>query len=282
VRRTSLSLSVAYSVAGVALLAGCGGSSGQTSSTGSTSATSSASSSDTSAATSSTTAAGATGSITVLAAASLTESFTTIANDFEAAHPGSTVTLSFGPSSGLATQVVNGAPADVFAAASTKTMGTVVDAGYASGPTNFATNSMTIVVPSKNPAKVDSLDDLTNPDTLVAVCQAEVPCGAAAATVFGNAGLTVKPVSEEADVKAVLTKVSLGEVDAGIVYVTDAKAAASDVTAIAIPAADNATTKYPIAAISKAPNPALAKEFVAYVLSDAGQAVLAQAGFAAP
>ena len=136
----------------------------------------------TSAATSSTTAAGATGSITVLAAASLTESFTTIANDFEAAHPGSTVTLSFGPSSGLATQVVNGAPADVFAAASTKTMGTVVDAGYASGPTNFATNSMTIVVPSKNPAKVDSLDDLTNPDTLVAVCQAEVLCGAAAAS----------------------------------------------------------------------------------------------------
>ena len=192
------------------------------------------------------------------------------------------MTLSFGPSSGLATQVVNGAPADVFAAASTKTMGTVVDAGYASGPTNFATNSMTIVVPSKNPAKVDSLDDLTNPDTLVAVCQAEVPCGAAAATVFGNAGLTVKPVSEEADVKAVLTKVSLGEVDAGIVYVTDAKAAANDVTAIAIPAADNATTSYPIAAISKAPNPALAKEFVAYVLSDAGQAVLAQAGFAAP
>lgn len=224
----------------------------------------------------------AAGTITVLAAASLQEAFTTIGADFEKAHPGSTVTFSFGPSSGLATQIVNGSPADVFAAASVKTMTTVTDAKAAGSSTPFAVNSMEIAVPPSNPAHIAALADLARSGVKVAVCQADVPCGAAAATVLTTAKLNVKPISEEADVKSVLTKVELGEVDAGVVYVTDVKAAGSKVSGIAIPTARNTTTTYPIAALTKAPNPALARAFVGYVLSADAQKVLHDAGFAAP
>ncbi|BDZ59623.1 MULTISPECIES: molybdate ABC transporter substrate-binding protein [Barrientosiimonas] len=223
-----------------------------------------------------------TGTITVMAAASLKESFTSLARTFEQQHPGTKVVLSFGPSSGLAGQITQGAPADVFASASRKNMDQVTQAGDAASPTTFARNQLTIVTPASNPAKVRGLSDLTKPSVKTAVCQAQVPCGVVAATVFRNAGVTVKPVTQEVDVKAVLSKVTLGEVDAGLVYVTDAKAAGTKVAQVAIPADDNASTDYPIAPLTGSKNPATAKAFVDLVLSQTGRQVLTGAGFAAP
>lgn len=222
------------------------------------------------------------GSITVLAAASLTETFTTLGNQFEAAHPGTAVTFSFAASSALATQIANGAPADAFASASTSTMDQVVTAGAALDPTPFAVNAMEIAVPPSNPGGVDALADLADPAVKVAVCQPQAPCGLAAATVFGNAGITVAPVTLEPDVKSVLSKVTLGEVDAGVVYLTDVQAAGSKVARVPIPADVNATTTYPIAVLTESTNPALAQEFVDYVLSGAGQTVMTTAGFGTP
>ncbi len=230
----------------------------------------------------STSSAAPTGEITVLAASSLTGTFTEIGRQFEAANPGTTVVFSFGASSGLASQLRAGSPADVFASASVPTMQQVVDAGLASGPATFATNTMEIAVPPSNPGDVDSLADLASPAVTVALCQDQVPCGKVAATVLANAGLSVTPVTLEPDVKAVLSKVSLGEVDAGIVYVTDVLGAGSKVLGVEIPADVNESTSYPIAALTNAPNAALAAAFVAYVLSPEGQRVLADAGFSAP
>jgi molybdate transport system substrate-binding protein len=223
-----------------------------------------------------------TGTVTVFAASSLKETFTSIAKRFEAAHPGTTVVLSFAASSALATQITSGAPADVFASASAKDMATLTSAGAATAPTTFATNSLTVVVPSANPAQIASLADLARAGVKVAQCQAAVPCGVLAAKVLATAGLTVTPATLEPDVKSVLTKVRLGEVDAGLVYVTDAVAAAGSVTAVPIPAGVNATTAYPIAALSHAANPAGARAFVDAVVSAEGLAVLKAAGFGAP
>jgi molybdate transport system substrate-binding protein len=222
------------------------------------------------------------GTVTVLAAASLTEAFTTLGKQFEAAHPGTQVVFSFGPSSGLATQVTQGAPADVFASASQKNMDQVTSAGAASSRTVFAKNTMEIAVPPDNPARIASVADLAEPGVKVALCQAQVPCGTVAKQVFDNAKITVTPVTEEADVKSVLAQVQLGEVDAGVVYVTDVRAAGDKVKGIAIATDANASTSYPIAALSQAPNSAGAKAFVDFVLSSAGQAVLTHDGFAAP
>jgi molybdate transport system substrate-binding protein len=223
-----------------------------------------------------------TGRVTVLAAASLTEAFTGLATQFEAAHPGTRVVLSFGPSSGLAQQVLQGAPADVFASASVTNMQQVVDAGDATSPHPFARNVLEIAVPPANPGRVTSVADLAKPTVKVALCQPQVPCGVVAATVFANAGVTVTPVTQEPDVKAVLSKVSLGEVDAGLVYATDVRAAGAAVRGITIPARLNASTTYPVATLDGAPNPAAARAFVDLVLSDSGRAALAAAGFEAP
>jgi molybdate transport system substrate-binding protein len=218
----------------------------------------------------------------VFAAASLTGSFTTLGSQFEAAHPGTKVTFSFGPSSGLATQITSGAPADVFASASPKNMTQVIDAKAAAASTNFARNQMEIAVPPANPAKVAKLADLADPNVKVVLCSAAVPCGATALAVFANAGITVKPVSNEIDVKSTLTKVELGEADAGVVYVTDVLAAGDKVKGIEIPAAQNASTEYPIAPLSASENAATAKAFVDYVLSADGTSVLTAAGFEKP
>jgi molybdate transport system substrate-binding protein len=226
--------------------------------------------------------AGPTGTITVFAAASLTESFTEIGKQFEAANPGTKVVFSFGPSSGLATQITEKAPADVFASASTKTMQTVVDAGDAAGPSTFAVNTMIIATPAEPSEAVTSLQDLTNPDVKTAVCAADVPCGVAADALFEKNKLAVTPVTREVDVKAVLSKVQLGEVDAGIVYVTDVKGSDGAVNGIEIPADENVTTDYPIAALTGSANSVTAQAFVDFVLSAAGQKVLADAGFSAP
>jgi molybdate transport system substrate-binding protein len=223
-----------------------------------------------------------TGTITVFAAASLTEAFTTLGKQFEAAHPGVTVKFNFASSSALSTQITQGAPADVFASASAKNMTTVIDAGDAAASTPFVKNVMEIAVPPSNPGKVTALTDLARAGIKVALCQAEVPCGSTAEKVFANAGITVKPVTLEPDVKSTLSKVELNEVDAGVVYVTDVRAAGDKVRGIEIPAEVNASTTYPIAALSKAPNSAGAQAFVAYVLSTEAQAVLSADGFVKP
>jgi molybdate transport system substrate-binding protein len=255
----------------VVAMAGCS-SSGSPSSSSSSSPTSTSSSSSPA----------ATGTITIFAAASLQGSFTKIGQQFDAAHPGDTVKFSFGPSSGLATEITTGAPADVFASASPKNMDTVVAAGDASNPQDFAKNTAEIAVPPSNPAHVASVTDLAKSSVKVALCQPQVPCGVLAAKVFKNAGITVKPVTLEPDVKSTLTQVELGNVDAGVVYVTDVMAAGAKVKGIAIPANDNASTMYPIAAVSQSKNLSVAQQFVAYVLSPAGQQVLAAAGFEKP
>ena len=222
------------------------------------------------------------GTITVFAAASLMETFTQIGKQFEAAHKGDTVKFSFGPSSGLATEITGGAPADVFASASPATMDVVVKAGDAASPQTFAKNFMEVAVPPNNPANVTSVTDLAKSSVKVALCQPQVPCGAVAAEVFKNAAITVKPVTLQADVDSVLTQVELGNVDAGMVYVTNVLSAGSKVKGITIPASDNASTVYPIATIKGSKHTSEAQAFMNYVLSSAGQQVLAAAGFEKP
>jgi molybdate transport system substrate-binding protein len=255
---------IAAGVAACAALAACSSSS---SSGSSPSASGSASSS---------------ASITVFAASSLTGAFTQLGKQFEAAHPGDKVTFSFGPSSGLATQIISGAPADVFASAAPANMQQVVSAGDASSPQNFAKNIMEVAVPPSNPAHVTSVNNLARSSVKVALCQPQVPCGLTAAEVFKNAGIKVKPVTFQPDVKSVLAQVETGNVDAGMVYVTDVLAAGSKAKGITIPAADNASTTYPIATVSKSSHASTAQAFVAYVLSPAGQSVLTAAGFEKP
>lgn len=222
------------------------------------------------------------GDLTVLAAASLTESFTKLGRQFEAAHRGVKVTFSFAASSALATQITSGAPADVFASASTKNMDQVVAAGAASHPTVFAKNIIAIAVPPTNPGKVTGLGSLTSGSVKTALCQPQVPCGATAAKVFTNAKITVTPVTLEPDVRSVLSKVELGEVDAGVVYATDVLAAGDKVKGVEVPADVNASTAYPISALTKSANAAAAAAFVDYVLSPDGASVLAATGFAKP
>lgn len=219
--------------------------------------------------------------LTVSAAASLTESFTELATQFEADHPGTTVRLNFGGSSSLAEQVVSGAPVDVFASASRTTMDTVVQAGAAAddAPT-FTTNSMTIAVPSANRANLTSIADLAKPGVRVAECAPEVPCGAAARKTLQNAGVAVTPVTLDPDVKTVLGRVAAGEVDAGLVYVTDIRTA--NVAAVPIPAEIAATNEYAITVVKASPQQDLARQFVDFVTGPTGQQVLATYGFGTP
>ena len=273
-RRTATTVLAAAGLAAFAL-AGC-------SSGSSSSAASGSSPSPGGPATSASPPASLSGSITVFAAASLKEAFTTIGQMFEAAHPGVKVTFSFGASSTLATQITNGAPADVFASASPKNMRQVVTAGDAANPVNFVKNVMEVAVPPSNPGHVTSVNDLARSSVKVALCQPQVPCGATAAKVFTNAKITVRPVTLQPDVKSVLTQVELGNVDAGVVYVTDVHAAGAKVKGIVIPDSVEASTEYPIAPLSKSGNSAFAQAFVAYVLSPAGQTVLSAAEFSKP
>jgi molybdate transport system substrate-binding protein len=224
-----------------------------------------------------------TGSVTVFAAASLTESFTQIGKDFEAANPGAHVTFNFAGSSALATQINQGAPADVFASAATANMKTVTDAGTGDGtPVTFVKNQLVIAVPKSNPKGIAGLADLNRTGVKVALCAEQVPCGAAAKKAITAAGVSITPVTLEQDVKAALSKVKLGEVDAALVYRTDAKAATADVDGIDFPESSGAINEYPIIVLKGAPNKAGAEAFVAYVISDKGRAVLTRAGFQAP
>jgi molybdate transport system substrate-binding protein len=219
----------------------------------------------------------------VLAAASLTETFNQIGKDFEAANPGVKVTFSYGGSAGLAQQITSGAPADVFASASPATMKTVTDAGDASGtPATFVKNQLVIAVPKGNPKGITGLSDLTRAGVQVALCAEQVPCGAAAKKALGAAGVKLTPVTLEQDVKSALSKVKLGEVDAALVYRTDAKAAASDVDGIEFPESSGAINEYPIVTLKSAPNPVAATAFVAFVQTEPEMKVLTDAGFQKP
>jgi molybdate transport system substrate-binding protein len=223
------------------------------------------------------------GEVVVFAASSLTEAFGKLGREFEAAHPGVKMTFSFAGSSELGLQITSGAPADVFAAASPTTMGDVVKAGdTASKPVLFARNRLEIAVPPNNPGNVKGLDDFARPDLKIAVCAPEVPCGEAAQEAFDLGHVQAKPDTLEQEVKGVVTKVALGEVDAGMVYRTDVRAAGDKVAGINFPEAAKAINDYQIATIADAPNPDAAKAWVQYVLSPHGQKTLADAGFQLP
>ena len=223
------------------------------------------------------------GTLVVFAATSLTDAFNKIGAGFEKANPGVTVKFNYNGSSSLATSITQGAPADVFASAAPANMKTVTDAGDAAGtPQIFTRNTGEIMVEKGNPQHIESVKDLADDKIKVAVCAPEVPCGALAQEIFNNAGVTVKPVSQETNVGGVVTKVTLGEVDAGIVYVTDVKANESKATGVPIPADQNDVTEYPIVQVKGAPNSGAAKAFISYVLGPDGQQVLASFGFMPP
>ncbi len=223
------------------------------------------------------------GRITVFAAASLKDAFTELAGEFEQAHPGTRVALNFAGSSDLVTQITEGAPADVFASADAKNMAKVEDAGLLAGDAvDFATNTLQLAVPPDNPAGIASLADAADPGVKTVVCAAQVPCGAAAAAVERAAGVDLAPVSEESSVTDVLGKVTSGEADAGLVYVTDVRAAGDAVRGIGIPEAVGVVNTYPIAALTDGAEAATAQAFVDFVAGSGGQAVLGAAGFGAP
>jgi molybdate transport system substrate-binding protein len=232
---------------------------------------------------SSSSASGVSGTITVLAASSLTESFNEIGKNFEAAHPGTKVTFSYAGSSALAQQITSGASADVFASASPKTMETVTNAGDGTGaPSTFVKNQLVIAVPKGNPKGITSLAALAKPRVKVALCAKEVPCGAAAVTALAAANVKITPVTLEQDVKSALAKVKLGEVDAALVYRTDAKSDTADVEGVEFAESAKAINDYPIVVLKGAPNPAGAAAFVAFVESPAEIKVLTDAGFQQP
>ncbi|MFF3562237.1 molybdate ABC transporter substrate-binding protein [Streptomyces sp. NPDC002574] len=223
------------------------------------------------------------GTVTVFAAASLKETFTELGKQFEAAHPGTKVSFNFGGSDSLAASITSGAPADVFAAASPKTMKIVTDAEDASGePETFVRNQLEIAVVPGNPKKVDALKDLTDSGLKVALCAKEVPCGAAAQKALDAGGLKLTPVSYEQDVKSALTKVELKEVDASVVYKTDVKAAGGKVEGVEFPESAKVINDYPIVLLKDAPNAEAAKAFIALVESPDGAKVLSAAGFLNP
>lgn len=225
--------------------------------------------------------------LTVSAAASLTAAFTDIGSAFEDATPGVAVVFSFGPSDGLATQINEGAHVDVFASASPTWMDAVEqDGSGVSGRAEFARNRLAIVVPAENPAGIEGIDDLTADDVQLVIAAEGVPAGDYARQIFESAGIAdaalANVVSNEEDVKLVVTKVLLGEADAGIAYVTDVTPDVADrIALVEIPDQVNVIATYPIAVVSDSPDAGLAGEFVDYVLGP-GQDVLAGYGFLPP
>ncbi|MFD5569151.1 molybdate ABC transporter substrate-binding protein [Streptomyces cadmiisoli] len=223
------------------------------------------------------------GEVTVFAAASLKESFTTLGEEFEKQHPGTKVTFSFGGSDSLAASITGGAPADVFAAASPKTMAIVSDAGDTSAaPETFVRNQLEIATLPGNPDKISSLKDLTKSGLKVVLCDESVPCGAAAQKALEAGGLELTPVSYEQDVKSALTKVELKEADAALVYKTDVRAAGGKVEGVDFPESADAVNDYPIALLKDAPNKAAGQAFIELVRSAQGRQVLTGAGFLEP
>jgi len=223
------------------------------------------------------------GDVVVFAASSLTEAFTEMGDAFKAKNPDAHVTFNFAGSGDLVTQITQGAPADVFVSADDANMTKLTDAGENAGePVSIAKNTFEIIVEKGNPKAIKGVADLANPDLIVVLCADTVPCGKGAAKVLQNAGVTVTPKSFEDKVKGVVTKVTAGEADAGIVFVTDVNAAGADAQGVEIPADVNVISNYPIVVTKAAPNAPAAQAFVDFVASDAGQAILAKYGFLAP
>lgn len=226
---------------------------------------------------------GSPGEVVVFAAASLTEAFTELGEAFAEAHPDVTVTFNFAASSELVAQIVEGAPADVYASADMTNMTKLTDAGGAAAdPVVFATNESEIIVEPGNPLGIDGIDDLADDDLILVICAPEVPCGTYAAEIFENAGVTVEPDSFEENVKAVVTKVTLGEADAGIAYATDVTAAGDEADGVEIRDDVNVVAAYPIVVTADAPNHDGGQAFVDFVASGDGQAILARYGFGSP
>ncbi|WP_433592269.1 molybdate ABC transporter substrate-binding protein [Nocardia sp. CA-145437] len=245
----------ATAVLGAGLLAGCGSSSDSTE----------------------------TKTVTVFAAASLKQVFIQLGTQYESAHPGTKVTFSFAGSSDLVAQLNQGAPADVFASADQNNMDKAVKGGRITDkPQTFATNVLTIVTPPGNPAHVTALADLSHAGLRLVVCAPQVPCGSATKKVTADAGVAISPVSEESSVTDVLAKVTSGQADAGLVYVTDAAGAGAKVTTVNFPESAKAVNTYPIAAVADSKNAAAAKDFVALVTGPDGRKALQQAGFGQP
>lgn len=260
-RRLPVAVTAVALLAASVLVAGCG-SNDKTASTGSASAST-------------------TGTLTVYAAASLKPTFTELGATFTKENPGSTVDFSFAGSSDLVANLVGGAPGDVFASADVANMTKATDAGLVTGtPVDFATNTLVIVTPPDNPKNIATFADLAEAGVDEVVCAPAVPCGAAAAKVETATGVTLSPASEEQSVTDVLGKVTSGEADAGLVYVTDAKTAGDKVKAIDFPESKDAVNTYPIGALTSSKSPAMAAKFVALVTGAEGQKVLAAAGFA--
>lgn len=248
-------LGAAVAVAALAVPAGCGGGSGG----------------------------GGSQTLTVFAAASLTGPFQELEGRFERADPGTDVTFSFAGSSTLAQQINQGAPADVFASADRTNMDKVTEAGNTRGePTVFATNTLQIAVAPGNPEGIRSMRDLTRPDLRTVVCAPQVPCGSATRAVEQAAGVDIRPVSEEQDVKSVLNKVVTGNADAGLVYRTDVTDAAGRVQGVDVPQAAQAVNRYPIAVLANAQDVELAQRWVRFVTGEQGRQVLTAAGFGTP
>jgi molybdate transport system substrate-binding protein len=223
------------------------------------------------------------GELAVFAAASLTETFTELADSFEQQHSDVTVTVNFGGSSALAQQILAGAPADVFASAAPAPMQQVVDAGLGDGePQVFVSNVLQIAVPAGNPGGVTQLADFADPARTIALCAPEVPCGSAATKAFAAAGVTPAPDTLEQDVRAALTKVELGEVDAALVYRTDVLATGDSVEGIDFAESSAAINDYLVAPLAASQNLPAARAFVSYVLSADAKAVFSTAGFATP
>lgn len=222
------------------------------------------------------------GTITVFAAASLTDAFGELATAFREGNPDVVVRLNFGGSSSLREQILGGAPVDVFASANASNMAQVIDAGEVAEAQTFVTNSLQIVVPAGNPAGVTGLDDFADADRLIGLCADEVPCGEFGRQALDAAGVTASPDTNEPDVRSLLGKVEAGELDAGLVYVTDVVSAGDRVEGIDIPAEFDVVAEYPIASVLSSRNQGGASAFVDYVLGDEGQAILGEYGFGAP
>lgn len=221
------------------------------------------------------------GTLRVYAAASLRESFTALAEDYERAHPGVAIELNLAGSSDLAAQIREGAPADVLATADEATMASLGDAA-GEDPAVFATNTLTIITAPGNPHGITRLEDLARADLAVVLCAPQVPCGAASRRLEQDTGVALRPVSEESNVRGVVDKVRTGQADAGLVYVTDAAAAGDAVAAVPDDRAAGVRNRYPITALPDAPQAEHARGFVDFVCSPEGQAVLRDAGFGAP
>jgi molybdate transport system substrate-binding protein len=234
-------------------------------------------------ATESRTAAEVRGTVTVLAAASLTESFEQLGDRLEEAYPGLDVVFSFGPSSSLVEQVLAGAPADLLATADTRTMAAAVEGRVVEGePVVFARNTLSLVVPAGNPGDVHGLDDLAREELRVVLCEPQVPCGTATERLLEADGIRPEPDTLATDVKEATALVSLGEVDAAVVYLTDAVAEGDAVETIEVPRAAEVVNDYPVALLRGGPSPEAAQVVMEAITGDLGRGILAEAGFLGP